>query len=119
LPDFLLLFQPFLVFLLIRFSAREVSTIAILKGLGLWCDIKKSLPFRLSADPARTGEEVRPIFWTQRPKSYIHRTRCSVLALDRPAPCLRHWDEFPNGRWGKSDSPAFGNRLSCSPYTTL
>ena len=37
---------------------------------------------------------MRPIFWTQRPKSYIHRTR--------------HWDEFPNGRWGKSDSPAFG-----------
>jgi hypothetical protein len=20
----------------------------------------------------------------------------------------RHWDEFPNGRWGSSDSPAFG-----------
>jgi len=73
---------------------REVSTVAILKNLGLWSDIKKPLPFRLSADPARVGEEVRPIFWTQRHKSYIHRTR--------------HWDEFPNGRWGKSDSPAFG-----------
>jgi len=73
---------------------REVATIAILKNLGLWSDIKKPLPFRLSADPSRTSEEVRPIFWTQRPKSYIHRTR--------------HWDEFPNGRWGKSDSPAFG-----------
>jgi len=73
---------------------REVSSTAILKNLGLWSDIKKPLPFRLSADPARNTEEVRPIFWTQRPKSYIHRTR--------------HWDEFPNGRWGKSDSPAFG-----------
>jgi methylenetetrahydrofolate reductase (NADPH) len=37
---------------------------------------------------------VRPIFWALRQKSYVHRTR--------------HWDEFPNGRWGKSDSPAFG-----------
>ena len=88
-----------------------MSSTAILKNLGLWSDIKKPLPFRLSADPARNTEEVctslqlksltniskkkvRPIFWTQRPKSYIHRTR--------------HWDEFPNGRWGKSDSPAFG-----------
>jgi len=74
---------------------REVASTAILKNLGLWSDIKKPLPFRLSADPARTDEEVRPIFWTQRPKSYIHRTR--------------HWDEFPNGRWGKHDSPAFGD----------
>jgi len=73
---------------------REVATIAILKKLGLWSDIRKPLPFKMSADPARNSEEVRPIFWTQRPKSYIHRTR--------------HWDEFPNGRWGKSDSPAFG-----------
>lgn len=74
---------------------REVASTAICKNLGLWSDIKKPLPFRLSADPARTEEEVRPIFWTQRPKSYIHRTR--------------HWDEFPNGRWGRNDSPAFGD----------
>merc|ERR1719244_1168994 len=74
---------------------REVASTAILKNLGLWSDIKKPLPFRLSADPARTEEEIRPIYWTQRPKSYIHRTR--------------HWDEFPNGRWGRNDSPAFGD----------
>jgi len=74
---------------------REVATTQIAKNIGLWTDIKKPLPFRMSADPARTGEEVRPIFWTQRPKSYIHRTR--------------HWDEFPNGRWGREDSPAFGD----------
>merc|ERR1712110_1084172 len=42
---------------------REVSSTAILKNLGLWSDIKKPLPFRLSADPARNTEEVRPIFW--------------------------------------------------------
>jgi len=39
-------------------------------------------------------EEVRPIFWKHRPRSYISRTGS--------------WDEFPNGRWGDSRSPAFG-----------
>eukprot|EP01117_Protostelium_nocturnum_P012738 TRINITY_DN4706_c0_g1_i1.p1 TRINITY_DN4706_c0_g1~~TRINITY_DN4706_c0_g1_i1.p1 ORF type:complete len:596 (+),score=215.73 TRINITY_DN4706_c0_g1_i1:440-2227(+) len=42
----------------------------------------------------RAKEEVRPIFWRNRPKSYIYRTNT--------------WDEFPNGRWGDSGSPAFG-----------
>jgi methylenetetrahydrofolate reductase (NADPH) len=37
---------------------------------------------------------VRPIFWKNRTKSYIQRTE--------------FWDEFPNGRWGDSRSPAFG-----------
>jgi len=80
---------------------REVATTQIAKNIGLWSDVKKPLPFRMSADPARTSEEVRPIFWTQRPKSYIHRTR--------------HWDEFPNGRWGREDSPAFGELLRKQP----
>ena len=40
------------------FAYREVSSTAILKNLGLWSDIKKPLPFRLSADPARNTEEV-------------------------------------------------------------
>ena len=39
-------------------------------------------------------EDVRPINWANRPKSYIARTT--------------GWDEFPNGRWGDSRSPAFG-----------
>lgn len=43
----------------------------------------------------REKEEVRPIFWSNRPQSYIHRTSS--------------WDEFPNGRWGDSRSPAFGD----------
>jgi methylenetetrahydrofolate reductase (NADPH) len=42
----------------------------------------------------RTKENVRPIFWKNRTKSYIQRTES--------------WDEFPNGRWGDSRSPAFG-----------
>jgi methylenetetrahydrofolate reductase (NADPH) len=42
----------------------------------------------------RAREDVRPIFWNNRPKSYVARTAS--------------WDEFPNGRWGDSRSPAFG-----------
>lgn len=40
-------------------------------------------------------EDVRPINWANRPKSYIKRTVA--------------WDEFPNGRWGDNRSPAFGD----------
>jgi len=74
---------------------REVASVSILKRLGLWKkDPSKPLPFKMNADPRRSQEEVRPIFWSKRSKTYIYRTR--------------HWDEFPNGRWGNSASPAFG-----------
>ena len=74
---------------------REVATIHILKRLGMWCEVpKRSLPWKLTANHNRCQEDVRPIFWRARPKSYVHRT--SV------------WDEFPNGRWGNSSSAAFG-----------
>ena len=39
-------------------------------------------------------QDVRPINWANRPKSYIARTN--------------QWDEYPNGRWGDARSPAFG-----------
>ena len=68
---------------------REVASTAILKRLGLWkTGPSKPLPFKTNADPKRSQEEVRPIFWSKRSKTYIYRTR--------------HWDEFPNGRWGNS-----------------
>ena len=54
----------------------------------------KSLPWRQSLGLNRREEDVRPIFWKNRNKSYIQRTQ--------------DWDEFPNGRWGDSRSPAFG-----------
>ena len=74
---------------------REVATTSILKRIGLWVEgPAEPLPFKLSADPKRSEEEVRPIFWNKRSRTYIYRTR--------------HWDEFPNGRWGNSSSPAFG-----------
>jgi methylenetetrahydrofolate reductase (NADPH) len=40
------------------------------------------------------AEDVRPINWANRPKSYVARTNA--------------WDDFPNGRWGDGRSPAFG-----------
>jgi methylenetetrahydrofolate reductase (NADPH) len=54
----------------------------------------RQFPWRPSAMEKRSQEEVRPINWANRPKSYVMRTE--------------DWDEFPNGRWGDSTSPAFG-----------
>ncbi|KKA29910.1 hypothetical protein TD95_001472 [Thielaviopsis punctulata] len=56
--------------------------------------IKQALPWRQSLGLGRREEDVRPIFWRNRNKSYVLRTQ--------------DWDEFPNGRWGDSRSPAFG-----------
>jgi methylenetetrahydrofolate reductase (NADPH) len=56
--------------------------------------LKQPLPWRKSLGLGRREEDVRPIFWRNRNKSYVMRTQ--------------EWDEFPNGRWGDSRSPAFG-----------
>jgi methylenetetrahydrofolate reductase (NADPH) len=70
----------------------EKSVVQILEGLKLVDpDVRRPLPWR--AAPTRK-EDVRPIFWSNRPKSYMQRTAS--------------WDEFPNGRWGDSRSPAYG-----------
>ncbi|KAI1081599.1 methylenetetrahydrofolate reduct [Whalleya microplaca] len=55
---------------------------------------KQALPWKQSLALGRREEDVRPIFWRNRGKSYVSRTQ--------------DWDEFPNGRWGDSRSPAFG-----------
>jgi methylenetetrahydrofolate reductase (NADPH) len=55
----------------------------------------KPLPWRQSLGLNRREENVRPIFWRNRNRAYIARTQ--------------DWDEFPNGRWGDSRSPAFGS----------
>ncbi|XP_078281428.1 methylenetetrahydrofolate reductase (NADPH) isoform X2 [Rhinoraja longicauda] len=92
---------------------REVATVEILKRLGLWTeDPRRVLPWIVSANPKRKIEDVRPIFWASRQKSYIYRTQ--------------DWDEFPNGRWGNSSSPAFayitgqpnsnGIKVTCMPW---
>jgi methylenetetrahydrofolate reductase (NADPH) len=74
----------------------ETSVRRILEGLG-WiedCRERRSLPWRKPTTTEREQESVRPIFWSNRPKSYLTRTR--------------EWDDFPNGRWGDSRSPSFG-----------
>lgn len=54
----------------------------------------KKLPWRQSLGFKRREEDVRPVFWKNRNKTYVARTQ--------------DWDEFPNGRWGDARSPAFG-----------
>jgi len=74
----------------------ERSVTKTLEKLGLIASKKTGvLPWMQSQVARRQTETVRPIFWSNRPKSYLERTV--------------HWDEFPNGRWGDSSSPAFGD----------
>lgn len=74
------------------------STRMVLDEIGLTSKdgtpTKKALPWRQSLGLHRREEDVRPIFWKNRNKTYVARTQ--------------DWDEFPNGRWGDSRSPAFG-----------
>jgi len=72
----------------------EKSVRLILLELGLINDshLHRDVPWA-GARPKGKGEAVRPIFWANRPKTYIARTR--------------DWDSFPNGRWGDAGSPAF------------
>ncbi|KAL2654165.1 hypothetical protein R1flu_022293 [Riccia fluitans] len=74
----------------------ETSALRILQNLGLVdiTRVNRSLPWRPPTNQKRNGEEVRPIFWANRPKSYITRTT--------------QWNEYPQGRWGDSRSPAYG-----------
>jgi len=63
---------------------------------------RRQFPWRPSAMERRVKEDVRPINWANRPKSYVMRTD--------------DWDEFPNGRWGDSTSPAFGELSELSHF---
>jgi methylenetetrahydrofolate reductase (NADPH) len=70
----------------------EAAVIKIIQGLGIMNN-SRSLPWQQSSE--RKSEDVRPIFWAIKPTSYRKRTQ--------------EWDEFPNGRWGVSRSPAFAS----------
>ncbi|KAF3975832.1 hypothetical protein ACB098_04G000600 [Castanea mollissima] len=74
----------------------EKSALAILMNLGLIEETKisRSLPWRRPTNVFRVKEDVRPIFWANRPKSYISRTI--------------GWDQYPRGRWGDSCNPSYG-----------
>ena len=56
--------------------------------------IMRSLPWRPAATSKRQTEQVRPIFWSNRPRAYLKRTS--------------DWDSYPAGRWGNAASPAYG-----------
>ncbi|KAJ3417218.1 hypothetical protein HDV05_006424 [Chytridiales sp. JEL 0842] len=75
----------------------EKSVRLILEGLDFVApvEVAKPLPWNPSLAKNREKENVRPIFWKNRTRSYILRTES--------------WDEFPNGRWGDSRSPAYGD----------
>jgi methylenetetrahydrofolate reductase (NADPH) len=75
----------------------QSSVTRILEGLRFFDApaLDRALPWRPSTFPTRRQEDVRPIFWSNRPRSYLARTQ--------------DWDEFPNGRWGDRGSPSFGN----------
>eukprot|EP01026_Neomeris_dumetosa_P055067 TRINITY_DN4982_c0_g2_i1.p1 TRINITY_DN4982_c0_g2~~TRINITY_DN4982_c0_g2_i1.p1 ORF type:complete len:598 (+),score=95.62 TRINITY_DN4982_c0_g2_i1:193-1986(+) len=74
----------------------ERSAIGILERLGLVDKVVKPrvLPWRPPPAQKRADEKVRPIFWSNRPMSYIKRTS--------------DWDSYPRGRWGDSTSPSYG-----------
>jgi len=72
----------------------EKSTVDVINKLGIMRK-SKELPWTKPSTRERQTESVRPIFWANKPKSYIARTK--------------EWDEYPNGRWGVSRSPAFGD----------
>jgi methylenetetrahydrofolate reductase (NADPH) len=72
----------------------ETSCTEIVKGLGLLrSPSPKEYPWNKSTG-TRSTETTRPIFWAQRSASYVKRTST--------------WDDFPNGRFGSRDSPAYG-----------
>jgi methylenetetrahydrofolate reductase (NADPH) len=75
----------------------ESSVTEVLEKLELLndCRTRRPMPWRASTVDHRRNEDVRPIFWSNRPKSYLARTMS--------------WDDFPNGRWGDSFSPTFGS----------
>lgn len=84
----------------------ERSVTLILESLGFVLTVSPSstvssdfgsprLPWKQSVVARRQMEAVRPIFWSNRPQSYMDRTKS--------------WDDFPNGRWGDATSPAFGD----------
>merc|ERR1719428_2156823 len=80
----------------------ETSVCRIIEGLGIrpeWT-ASRPLPWRPHPGDVRKNEDVRPIFWANRPGSYVKRTAT--------------WDDFPNGRFGDYHSPAYGEAVFVS-----
>lgn len=82
----------------------EKSVVNVVSELGIM-NKQKNLPWKKPSFKQRAEETVRPIFWANKPNSYIARTN--------------EWDEFPNGRWGVSRSPAFGDMSEYSSMSKI
>ena len=82
----------------------EKSVVDIISELGIM-NKQKDLPWKKPSFKERADETVRPIFWANKPNSYIARTH--------------EWDEYPNGRWGVSRSPAFGDPWEYSSMSKI
>jgi methylenetetrahydrofolate reductase (NADPH) len=71
----------------------EAAVVKIIKE-PIIIKMQKELPFKKITSTSRQSESDRPIFWANKPTSYVQRTL--------------KYDEIPNGRWGNRNSPAFG-----------
>ncbi|OBA27747.1 methylenetetrahydrofolate reduct [Hanseniaspora valbyensis NRRL Y-1626] len=68
---------------------------------------KRLLPLAAGLNSnANKEKEMKPIFWKSRPFSYVERKKKSKILKARTKST---GNEFPNGRFGDSSSPAFGN----------
>ncbi|CAA7405460.1 unnamed protein product [Spirodela intermedia] len=76
------------------YSLHAASSICQQQYLIEESKISRSLPWRRPTNVFRAKEDVRPIFWANRPRSYIARTG--------------GWDQYPRGRWGDSGNPSYG-----------
>jgi len=77
---------------------RSVREVLLQLGLISETHLHRDVPWAgARANRSNNGkgkqEAVRPIYWANRPRTYIART------VD--------WDSYPNGRWGDAGSPAF------------
>jgi methylenetetrahydrofolate reductase (NADPH) len=75
----------------------ETTAMAIGDGLNLapkTHQAQKVYPWIKGQGNRGSQETTRPIFWAQRARSYVDRTSS--------------WDDFPNGRFGSRESPAYG-----------
>jgi len=81
---------------------QETHVIKILEALGMLEDVaaRRAMPWRQRIDPAKSAEDVRPVYWANRPRSYMARTL--------------GWAQYPNGRWG--DTPRIPEYAALSKY---
>lgn len=66
---------------------QDKSAVAILERLGV-CDTKATGPLPFRARTRATTEAVRPVFWQNRPKSYVARTL--------------QWPSYPKHTWAEA-----------------